>query len=75
MTQDKATSRRDFLKSSALAGGVFAANMSMLSNVHAQDTEYQTALTRAQKNGNAAIIEMLQAHGAESLGTGKRSWP
>ncbi|MBI3407970.1 MAG: Gfo/Idh/MocA family oxidoreductase [Planctomycetes bacterium] len=39
MTQDKATSRRDFLKSSALAGGVLAANMSMLANVHAQDNE------------------------------------
>ncbi|MCI0639088.1 MAG: Gfo/Idh/MocA family oxidoreductase [Gemmataceae bacterium] len=39
MTQEPIpTTRRDFLKSSAVAGGVLAANMSLLANVHAQGT-------------------------------------
>src|SRR5207253_2642972 len=62
MTQENATSRRDFLRTSALAGGVMAANMAMLSNVHAQNNEnpIRVGLIGCGGRGKGAAEECLR---------------
>jgi predicted dehydrogenase len=57
------TSRRDFLKSSAVAGGVLAANLSVLTNAHAQQNNdaIRVGLVGCGGRGSGAIQQCLQA--------------
>jgi len=61
MSENK-SNRRDFLKTSAVAGGVLAANMSVLSNAHAQGTdEVRVGLIGCGGRGTGAAVDCLHA--------------
>jgi predicted dehydrogenase len=57
------TSRRDFLKTSAVAGGVLAANLAVLTNAHAQQTNdaIKVGLIGCGGRGSGAIEQCLRA--------------
>src|SRR5687768_3786328 len=57
---EKKDSRRDFLKTSAVAGGVLAANMTILSNAYAQETEdVRVGLIGCGGRGTGAAVDCL----------------
>jgi predicted dehydrogenase len=61
-SNDKAASRRTFLKTSAVAGGALAANLSMLSNVHADGSdEIKIGLIGCGGRGTGAADNALHA--------------
>ena len=57
------TSRRDFLKASAVAGGVLAANLGVLTNAHAQQNNnvIRVGLVGCGGRGSGAIEQCLRA--------------
>jgi myo-inositol 2-dehydrogenase / D-chiro-inositol 1-dehydrogenase len=61
MTQDN--SRRDFLKTSAVAGGVLAANWGLVANAHAQGTNetIKVGLVGCGGRGSGAVEQNLRA--------------
>lgn len=62
MTENKPTTRRDFLRTSAVAGGVLAANLTMLGNVHADGPdEIRVGLVGCGGRGTGAIEQCLRA--------------
>lgn len=60
---DNQSSRRDFLKASAVAGGALAANYTLLGNVHAQGNEsVRVGLVGCGGRGSGAAADCLHAH-------------
>jgi predicted dehydrogenase len=60
--QTAGASRRDFLKASAIAGGVAAANLSLLSNVHAAGSDtIKVGLIGCGGRGTGAARNVLQS--------------
>src|SRR5262249_12450417 len=61
-TENNPTTRRDFLKTSAVAGGVLAANLTMLGNVHADGPdEIRVGLVGCGGRGTGAIEQCLRS--------------
>lgn len=57
--------RREFLKTSAVAGGALAANLSLLGNVHAAGSDViRIGLVGCGGRGSGAIEQCLRAHGS-----------
>jgi predicted dehydrogenase len=62
MTKQASGSRRDFLKASAVAGGAMAANLSLLSNVHAQGSDtIKVGIIGCGGRGTGAGEDVLQS--------------
>src|SRR4051794_17242911 len=61
-SQKPAASRRDFMKTSAVAGGALAANLTMLTNVHADGSdEIKIGLIGCGGRGTGAADNALHA--------------